>query len=343
MDNLPPFSLLKEVSKKSPGVWDILDDASKNTEWDERCLVPIGLSLALFPDYERVSFAKKSSMLLQALKFSALAPWRLDKEVFEFSEELQSLLFEQAEEDDMDIPGEILGHLPYRAFYVRFASPICNSLDGFFVHYEWDVQRGGELALRFLFLSTDLKIGGIEIKLSAKSLSENFRIIQEISDKNFEKMADKTVNDVPATILPSQSLIKKALELVLYICSQNADITASPKQYTYKPKKGKIEDRYAEVKTWDVGVRLAPKIRLSKATERKESGDEHKSHASPRTHMRRGHWHHYWTGPKSGERKLILKWTAPMLIGCVDENSPAVIHRVNVESEGEKTGYSPKT
>lgn len=331
MGKFPPLDLLKEVSKKRPGIWAVLDEISRNPEWDERCLVPIGLSLSLFPDYESESFAKKSAMLVQALKFSALAPWRLDKEVFEFSKELQSLLFEQAEEDDMDIPGEILGYLPYRAFYVRFASPISNNLhmklDGFFVHYEWDVQRGGDLSLRFLFLSTDLKIGGIEIKLSAKSLSENFRIIQEISDKNFDKMADETVSDVPTTILPSRGLIKKSLELVLYICSQNADITASPKQATYKPKKGKIEDRYAEVKTWDVGVRLAPKIRLARTLESKKSGVEHKTHSSPRAHMRRGHWHHYWTGPKSGERKLILKWTAPMLIGGVDENSPAVIHK----------------
>lgn len=338
MEKFPPLELLKGVNEQFPHVLDFLTESAKTPEWDERCLVPIGLSLALFPDYESVSFAKKSAMLIQALKFSALAPWRLDKEVFEFSEELQSLLFEQAEEDDMDIPGEILGYLPYRAFYVRFASPISDrwyKLDGFFVHHEWDVQRGGELALRFLFLSTDLKIGGIEIKLSAKSLSENFSIIREISDKNFEKMADKTVNDVPTTILPSQSLIKKALELVLYICSQNADVIASPKQATYKPKRGKIEDRYAEVKTWDVGVRLAPKIRLSRSLESKKSVGEHKTHASPRAHMRRGHWHHYWTGPKGGERKLILKWTAPMLIGGVDENSPAVIHRVNDEAEGE--------
>lgn len=35
-----------------------------------------------------------------------------------------------------------------------------------------------------------------------------------------------------------------------------------------------------------------------------------------------GHWHHYWTGSKSEpeQRKLILKWTHPMLIGGYTDN-----------------------
>ena len=32
-----------------------------------------------------------------------------------------------------------------------------------------------------------------------------------------------------------------------------------------------------------------------------------------RPHARRGHWHHYWHGPRNA-RQLILKWTAPTFL-----------------------------
>lgn len=343
MDNLPPFDLLKEVSKKFPGVWGVLDDMARNPEWDERCYVPIGLAMEIFPDFHQADWKHRMRRMYYALQFSALSVWRRDKEVFQFSHDLQELLFAQADVDDIDIPDHVLKYLPYRAFYVRFSSPQEDDgekFDGFFVHYEWDTQWGGELCLRFLFLTNGLETAGYEIKLAARTLLESFFIYRQNIENNMavlqkEKIAPtSSVNRTgPHEILISPGMIKRALELTLYICAQNADVTASPKQATYRPKKGKIMDRYAEVRTWDVGVRIGAKVRLARNHQSISQKSSQGGHASPRAHMRRGHWHHYWTGPKDGERKLILKWTAPMLIGVIDENSPAVIHKVNGENE----------
>lgn len=51
----------------------------------------------------------------------------------------------------------------------------------------------------------------------------------------------------------------------------------------------------------------------------------HGSAKSP--HSRKGHWHHFWTGKRgTEERKLILKWVAPMFInGGTDEVSVNLI------------------
>ncbi len=38
------------------------------------------------------------------------------------------------------------------------------------------------------------------------------------------------------------------------------------------------------------------------------------THASPRPHIRRGHWHGYWTGPRSGKQKSELRWIAPLML-----------------------------
>ncbi len=31
-------------------------------------------------------------------------------------------------------------------------------------------------------------------------------------------------------------------------------------------------------------------------------------------HPPRAHWHHFWTGPRDGERRLVLRWLHPILV-----------------------------
>jgi hypothetical protein len=48
----------------------------------------------------------------------------------------------------------------------------------------------------------------------------------------------------------------------------------------------------------------------------------------PRPHPRRGHWHHFWTGPGAdiAARKLVLKWVAPTFVGTILDDDPAIIN-----------------
>lgn len=42
-------------------------------------------------------------------------------------------------------------------------------------------------------------------------------------------------------------------------------------------------------------------------------------------HLRRAHWHRYWTGPRTGERKLVLRWVSQTFVNADhDEYVPAV-------------------
>ena len=57
---------------------------------------------------------------------------------------------------------------------------------------------------------------------------------------------------------------------------------------------------------------------LRVAWQRKEA--EGGTHAGPRPHVRRAHWHSYWTGPQAQLewRKVILKWLSPILVNVED-------------------------
>ena len=55
---------------------------------------------------------------------------------------------------------------------------------------------------------------------------------------------------------------------------------------------------------------------------------------SPRPHMRRAHYHHFWTGPHDGERKLIVRWLPPIPVNWKDDTElPTVIHLVTSKKD----------
>lgn len=60
----------------------------------------------------------------------------------------------------------------------------------------------------------------------------------------------------------------------------------------------------------------------------KDKGETFSTHASSRPLIRRAHWHHFWTGPRDGERKLILQWLPPIPVGADDEELPVVLNKV---------------
>ena len=134
--------------------------------------------------------------------------------------------------------------------------------------------------------------------------------------------------------------LRCTLQLVLYLCAQNAEITPSPEQasHTKRSSTGVIVDRYAEIRKWDVGIRVGNAVRnYRRQQEITPVDDLVRTHASPRPHMRRGHWHHFWTGPKSkpAERKLILQWVAPTFVTASGkDDTPVVLHRVDLPDTG---------
>lgn len=107
------------------------------------------------------------------------------------------------------------------------------------------------------------------------------------------------------------------VSLLLYLCSANGEIRplegkTPGKSRPRKTKRGPRLFPPDHVSTWDVGVRMGTAIRGAVAAISKDHGG---THANPRPHIRRAHWHTYWVG-KKGKREPILKWLAPILVGA---------------------------
>ena len=340
-DIYPPLRLLKEVTEENPKIWENMayyHDTNKNKPmWPDWCYAPIGVAYIIAQTCRHVIEEKKYKDALiegYATTIFALAPWRLNKEVYVIDPDLKELLFQQ--EDDLEIPGEILLQLPYPCFYVELPDTYYGGekIHGFFVNLEYDVVTH-EKELRLTVLSENGNIQSIPIHIDAKTISENMQIIARQAHENTDDPVIKQMALVGLQYTKQMSVFHgKLLQIVLYILAQNAEITPNSEQALITKRGKTIKDKYSEIRKWNVGFRTGKVIRQYKEklnTVTEEHNDS--THASPRPHMRRGHWHHFWTGPKNDKtnRKLVLKWLSPMMISVdtedVNEN-PVVIHEV---------------
>jgi len=129
----------------------------------------------------------------------------------------------------------------------------------------------------------------------------------------------------------SESIQNFMVNCAAFVASANSGINL-----VYKPPKLARVNRgkNRSACTWyEAGFRFGAEIR---AYERYMSERKPHQGGTVRPHVRRAHWHHYWTGPRDGERKLVLKWVPQSLVNAASgEELGAVGHRVPVSGDGE--------
>lgn len=341
-----PLEIVKEISADYPSVWKLMQAIHKDNgcgefpSWPNWCYLPIGLTIGVILEVTGISSDNSYALLSVtglAQSIAALAPWRLSKEIYVIDPDMEKLLLEQS--SDIDVPTEILLHLPYPAFFIECNHLMLmnNKVNGFFVHLEYDVITK-ERELRFLFVLENGKIIGHPLHLDGKTISDSIQKEIQQATKNtkkfnlkeaddFKKLSD---DDIPYFV-PS---LAEPLQIVLYILSINSDITPSSEQSFYtKRNPAKIQDRYAEIRKWNVGARTGDIIRrYQRRAKASSTTTEHRVGSPKAPHLRRGHWHHFWTGKRDNptERKLILKWIAPTYIGINNDDGDELPTVINI-------------
>lgn len=340
-----PLKMINYLTKLYPVIWKEMEEfhnmngTSSYANWPDWCYAPIEAALTIASDGNNLNILtpkQKGAVVSCAQLISVLAPWRLSKEVYIIDEKIKDLLFEQ--KDDVEIPTDILLHLPYQCFYIELPNTYFDSekIHGFFVSLDYNIKLK-ERDLKLTFLSEKEDVFSYPIDLDAGSIEKSIKKLNDqlVAYAKGDKELEEYAKSDPAKDSETITFIKQVMQIVLYILAQNAEIAPDEEQKAITKRGVIIKDKYSEIRKWDVGFRTGSAIRLYEETEKlrsTENQNKNGSHASPRPHMRRGHWHHFWTGPKAQpeERKLILKWLSPMTVATNTDDTPVVIHKVEL-------------
>lgn len=330
-DKDTPLRLVRLWAKMYPGVYDELDNcrAAKDTglmSWPDYCELPISAAFTYLTVVQALDKAQASEA---AAELTACWTWRRSKKVFAFDSDLAEALAAQAEDvQDTDVlPAELLLHLPYPCIYVK-APTLLEQIDGFFVWDEYNTESG---------------LAELRVQWVAEDMSTSFpQVIHLLPGSTLKECISDTIRETREDIINGLDLdnvgagdtriIISAIQLVLYLISDSAELDpvprAVPRDQARSSAASRDKDKASMVDEVKVGVRIGAALRKAKCSYTVRSRAEGKG-APRRSHTRRGHWHHFWTGPLDADRKLVLKWVAPTVIHPeTDEEDNVVIYPV---------------
>ena len=320
-----PKTILNNMSKDYPEAWKLVDsfreDKGKGLpHWAEWCFIPMAVGYAIASNGQELSFDHAGDVSA----ITALATWRISQGIYRFDETLFESLIKT--EINGDLPTNVLQRLPEWCVYIETPSTTYNKtiVHGFFAHLEHDMNDG-HYELRLL-LDTENGLIPIPIHLGG-TLKDGVKMAVVQAQKQAWKLKAPEASDLISDALDHCD-IAPFVSLLLYLCSENADINNPPSSYP-TPKKTKKGMRFfpaKNIKEWGVGVRMGAAIRHGlKSAEENNSLD--KNQEGKRPHIRRAHWHTYKIG--AGRVNSIVKWRPPVAINVTDFSAmPNVIKDV---------------
>lgn len=324
-----PRRLLIEMGKRYPDAWRLYDQfrqarGTSLPDWPDYVYCPMAAAYAIASGgTDNVLLPEQADAIAH---LAALSAWRITQGVYRFDPALYSALIDTPMRGDL--PCDLLHHIPEWCVYIETPDIVAlggTRIHGAFVHLEF-VPDSARDELRML-LDTEDGLVAIPMHLGPWPLAE---AIARALDVSRARAVVHGIALVPGLGAVMREAVEPILALVLYLCSEAPDIDGSPANPEPKrTKKGWRLFPAQAPRVWDVGARIGAAIRH--AYQAREMGQEPEidpdtGRARPRPHMRRAHWHTYWSGP--GRSTPVLRWVPPTCINLDYQPLPTVVRPV---------------
>lgn len=306
-----PNRLLQSINEKFPNLWNDIDKFryDQNQYWHPSVFMP----LVLWQKFFRIYFPSMSDDRRIGFThlISSLAAWRPGQDIIRF------------EDDDFNnlittpfkgrLPVSILERVPAWCVYIE--SPeilVINKMwKGFFLSLE--VFQKPELKLlRLLFLAEDMMTYHYVIPLKDWDLCSATGAVNRLIIKKYGVPGIDRRQKVERGIF-------QAVNLLMRMCASGF-VSQKHQSFNMTNKAHSGTDK----KDWRFFAADRPHIHVIGAdhgsqTIKGRSGYPCNRNA-PKPHMRRAHFHAYWSGSiKEGTRKLNLRWLPPIPIAMKEE------------------------
>lgn len=263
---------------------------------------------------------------------TAALVWMRGKMIYRFDDALADVL--AAQPLDGNIPPDALHYLPYPCVYIERPMTLGDFESvGFFAWLDYSDAK----LLRLQFLEPNGNTIPIPIPLTGGTVEDSVLEFVKFSGERYSGIGKPRYDADSLLDSPFPRIICECLNFLLYLCSEKPDI---PDDTELRAKRSR--DAYGNPKraaAWGVGTRIGAALRkaaerdtateLSSAEDDSATPNSNEPHSSPRPHMRRAHWHSFWTGKRdSVNRKLVLRWLPPTTVNMDDMDLPSVISPV---------------
>jgi hypothetical protein len=328
----PALQILTRQTKPYPMLWRDIDLAREN--WQEAKPLPDNVyilgrtTLALAAKYHGNSIQAG----LDGAIWQALASWRIGKVIIRFDQSLHDALIETPV---ADIPTAVLEHIPYLGLYIECEIPFELEADITIVGYfaNLDVDAANQKALRLQCLLSDGELWMARLPLVVGSVEDALRKANEDAiDINrqhqhaYGDSIEERLKSLAATLPAMTRMMGAMLSLVLYVCSDEADLPAAPAVEIKKTKRGPRLFARDKPVVLEAGLRVGAALR--RAIAQHESSEHANSGRTMMPHVRRAHYHTYRVG--AGRTQIKIRWLAPILVNLnPDAETTAVIKPVH--------------
>lgn len=278
----------------------------------------------------------------------AFIRWSKCREVYDFNEHLAAELCE--EQLPKQVPTAAFDFLPYDIFYVHMPTnmpslnqateePTWHHIDGFVVWREINVE--GKEAIMFMSIfdppypSKTMTGTPVTIPYSIITFELGFETFADV-------VADSIARDEEVFNMKHQrdnskiyeSMFAHLINPLLYIISKNADIERITPEHVPKNDTERRTERKRRGAGTEginrVGSRIGSALGQYSAPST-SSAPSNSNGAKTATHMRRGHFHHFWTGKRYKNHpgdKLIVHWVDPIVVNASTTTVNEVHHKV---------------
>lgn len=276
-------------------------------EWPAWCFLPMAAYYAMVSEDAGMD-QLPPQRLPDVAKLAALGIWRYSQGVYRFDDAAGEALADTIMHGEM--PVEVLLRLPEWCVYIETPARDWEGLPlyGFWCHLEWDAGTGRQ-ELRLLLDTEGALIPQI-LHLGPWTVTEAVDRWVGEARRQSARMGMPLPQDID--VADMGAAIQPLLALVLYLCSDEPEIEdrehPGEKPGRPRPKRTKKGWRLFPAKkprVWTVGAELGEKLRreVDVGTNR-----------GVRPHLRRAHWHGYWSGPRDGDRRFRYHWLPPTLV-----------------------------
>ena len=314
-----PVEHLNAISKQFPNAWKQVDMFRKSKvddlpDWPNWCFLPFAAWYAIVSGGGSLGLYGATDIA----KLAAIGTWRYTQGVYRFDDDVYKSLIDT--DFDREMPIEVLYRLKEWCVYIE--TPDFAGAHGFYASLEHDINTKKD-ELRLL-IDADDGLMPIILHMGDWTVEVALEKAFGVSMSNlFMAGSTHTAGELKAIqggLIEWQARVAKhCLSLLLYLCSDEPDINPVGGELPErtKPKKTKKGWQFfppAKPKIWNVGREIGEQIRKWKKA---PTGAEH---ASPKAHIRRAHWHGFWTGKRGSHgQKFIYKWVAPVFVNSKGE------------------------